>query len=110
VPTVDLQRARIGLLLTYPFHSLGELILTTPHLLLLASIVRPDLDFLITPVYFSTKFSSFDTMSSQTQGDMQQSESVAKEKRKPARRDPEKRRQQNIKAQKRYRKLTLGSL
>ncbi|KAJ6091298.1 hypothetical protein N7467_003267 [Penicillium canescens] len=42
-------------------------------------------------------------MSPLTQGDMQQSESVAKEKRKPVRRDPEKRRQQNIKAQKRYR-------
>ncbi|KAJ5771315.1 uncharacterized protein N7511_003366 [Penicillium nucicola] len=42
-------------------------------------------------------------MSSQTRGGIQHSEGVAKEKRKPVRRDPEKRRQQNIKAQKRYR-------
>ncbi|EER24922.1 hypothetical protein CPC735_015200 [Coccidioides posadasii C735 delta SOWgp] len=39
----------------------------------------------------------------QTREIRQQSESVGKEKRKPVRRDPEKRRQQNIRAQRKYR-------
>jgi len=42
-------------------------------------------------------------MPSQTREVIQRSESVGKEKRKPVRRDPEKRRQQNIQAQKKYR-------
>ncbi|KAI4153706.1 MAG: hypothetical protein L6R39_001512 [Caloplaca ligustica] len=42
-------------------------------------------------------------MASKTRGVTQGSESVAKEKRKPVRRDPERRRQQNIQAQKKYR-------
>jgi hypothetical protein len=43
-------------------------------------------------------------MLSQTQEVMQRSEGVGKEKRKPVRRDPERRRQQNVQAQKKYRK------
>jgi hypothetical protein len=36
-----------------------------------------------------------------------QSKSMGKEKRKPVRRDPEKRRQQNIRAQRKYRECSL---
>ncbi|KAL8856749.1 MAG: hypothetical protein Q9178_006707 [Gyalolechia marmorata] len=42
-------------------------------------------------------------MASQTRAVAKASESLAKEKRKPVRRDPERRRQQNIQAQKKYR-------
>jgi hypothetical protein len=47
-------------------------------------------------------------MASWTQDVDQQNQTLPKEKRKPVRRDPEKRRQQNVQAQRRYRECRLS--
>lgn len=47
-------------------------------------------------------------MLSHTQEVIRRTENVGKQKRKPVRRDPEKRRQQNIQAQKKYRECRFS--